>query len=210
MKNVLLLFTILLSITVSYAQTDGKSIIDKFTKQLESYPSIEASFDFTLENKEAEISDTNSGKLVIKGEKYRLYMLGMEIYSDGKTSYSFMPNTNEVNITNVDGEEEGAVDPAKMFRMYKEGMQVNLLSSTKKGSITEYKIELTPSTEDNFVKLIVYITSDNRLNKAVTYAVDGNIYTININQMITDKDFKDTYFKFNESDHAGVDVIDMR
>ncbi|MDC1106163.1 outer membrane lipoprotein carrier protein LolA [Prolixibacteraceae bacterium] len=210
MKKTLLLFTIILSTTLSYAQMDGKSIIDNFTKKLESYPSIEASFEFTLENKEAEISDTNTGKLVIHGDKYRLDMLGIEIYSDGKTSYSFMPSTNEVNISTVDSEEEGAVDPAKMFRMYKEGMKVRLLNTTKRGNVTEYEIELIPSTEDNFNKLVVFITSENKLNKAITYANDGNVYTININEMITDKKFEDGYFKFNKANHPDVDIIDMR
>ncbi|QZE13146.1 outer membrane lipoprotein carrier protein LolA [Halosquirtibacter laminarini] len=210
MKKAFIILSILLTSSSLFAQTDGKSIIDNFTKTLKSYPSIETTFDFTLENKEAEISDTNSGKLVIKNEKYRLDMLGIQIYSDGKTSYSFMPSTNEVNITNVGAGEEGSVDPSKMFNMYEEGMKVTLLNTVNKGNLKEYEIQLVPEEQDNFEKIIVYITSDNRLKKAITYAMDGNVYTISIEKMVTNKTFEDTYFKFDTSKYPEVDVIDMR
>lgn len=210
MRRAILLLTILLGSTVVFGQKDGKSIIDKFTKQLEAYPSISATFDFSLENKEAEISDTNSGKLVVKGDMYRLDMLGIEIYSNGKTSYSYMPSTNEVNITNVDNEEAGAVDPAKMFVLYKEGMNAKLLNTHTRNNLKEYEIELTPEKEENFKKVVLFITSDNKLNKAITYANDGNVYTIKVKEMDTSKNFDDNYFTFDKTSHPDVDVIDMR
>src|SRR5665647_1238683 len=103
MKTVLI-FSVLILLTGSlFAQQDAKAkvILDKLSQTSKSYKTIQIDFSFTLENKSGSITDTNEGSVALKGKSYRLHMpaMGMEVFSNGTATWSYMTESNEVNIT---------------------------------------------------------------------------------------------------------------
>ena len=94
MKTVYLFCVLMLVAGSLFAQQDAKAkeILDKLSQTSRSYKTIQIDFSFTLENKTGSVTETNEGSVALKGKSYKLHMpaMGMEVYSDGKTTWSFL------------------------------------------------------------------------------------------------------------------------
>jgi len=76
------LFTIaLIALSTSIFAQDqvAKEVLDKLSTTTKSYKNMTVSFDFILENKSQDISETQSGLLVLEGDNFRLEMEGQTI-----------------------------------------------------------------------------------------------------------------------------------
>jgi outer membrane lipoprotein-sorting protein len=95
MKRFLLISSLLLIFaSVVHAQQDpkAKQILDKVSQVTKSYKTVQIDFSFNLNNPKTKTSETNTGWVALKGNSYRLHMpaLGMDVYSDGKTTWSYL------------------------------------------------------------------------------------------------------------------------
>ena len=82
------LFTIaLLALSTSIFAQDqvAKEVLDKLSTTTKSYKNMTVSFDFILENKSQDISETQSGLLVLEGDNFRLEMEEQTIINDGES-----------------------------------------------------------------------------------------------------------------------------
>src|SRR5665647_1360541 len=105
----ILLFSVLILVAGSlFAQQDSKAkeILDKLSLTSKSYKTIQIDFSFTLENKTGSITETNEGSVTLKGKSYRLHMpaMGMEVFSNGVATWSYLTESNEVNISENDAD----------------------------------------------------------------------------------------------------------
>ena len=96
----------------------AKEILDKVSAKNKAYKTIEAEFNFKRENLQDKSSNSSKGKVWIKGNMYKLDLMGTESYFNGKTNWSFIKDANEVNISEPDPKEDGALNPAKLFSIY--------------------------------------------------------------------------------------------
>ena len=122
------LFSILTLVTGTiFAQQDAKAkeILDKLSQTNKGYKTIQIDFSFTLENKSGSVTETNEGSVALKGKSYRLHMpaMGMEVFSDGAVTWSYLTQSNEVNISTVDPESEASLNPANIFTIYEKGFK---------------------------------------------------------------------------------------
>src|SRR5690554_7673153 len=118
--------TILLSLSASlHAQSPdvlrGKEILEQVSRKTKAYTSIKADFSFTLDNKQAQITDTHKGNILIKGDKYKAEIMGAETYFDGQNTYMYMTDINEVNISGPEMlDEEDSLNPATIFSIFEQ------------------------------------------------------------------------------------------
>ena len=212
MKN---LFTILLLLItfLSYSQIDqkAKSILDKVSETTKNYSSITANFEFIMENAEVDLKESNEGFLIIQDEKYKLSINGVEIFSDSESQWTYIIDAEEVNISEAGNEEEGSINPASIFTIYEEGFRYVYLGEFTKGSLQTYKIDLIPTEEKDFTRVILEINQSNlQIISAILYETDENTYTINVKNMETSKRYEASTFTFDSKNHPNVDIIDMR
>jgi outer membrane lipoprotein-sorting protein len=216
MKKFTLITLILISFLDVFSQQDqkAKDILDKLSETTAKYTDISIDFIFTLENKEEEIKEVNEGSVAMKGTNYKLVMpaLGMEIFSDGTTSWNYLPDAEELNIIENDPEDEEALNPANLFSIYKKGFNYKYIGVEVVNGKSSYLIELTPKNkEKDFTSIKLYIEkSKYRLLKALTYSKDGNQYTFEMKNMKTDSGLPDSYFRFEKEKYPNVEIIDMR
>ncbi|HEX8609345.1 MAG TPA: outer membrane lipoprotein carrier protein LolA, partial [Pedobacter sp.] len=106
----LLLFTIG-TVIGSHAQTDAKAkaILAEVSKKYRSYNIIKTDFSFTLENPQAKIKETQQGSLIANSDanKYKVSMTDQELYSDGKSQWTYLKENKEVQVTDVDDNADG-------------------------------------------------------------------------------------------------------
>jgi len=216
MKAVLL-FSVLILFTGSlFAQQDAKAkeILDKLSQTSRSYKTIQIDFSFTLENKTGSVAETNEGSVALKGKSYRLHMpaMGMEVFSNGIATWSYLTESNEVNITENDANSDAALNPANLFTIYEKGFNFTYVGEETISGKASLVIDLLPTDKaKEFTKVRLYIDKIKyQILKAKTFNKDGNVYTLTMKNMKTDQNLTDDYFKFDATKYPKVEINDMR
>ena len=215
--KVIYLFSVLMLVAGSlFAQQDpkAKEILDKLSQTSRSYKTIQIDFSFTLENKTGSVTETNEGWVALKGKSYRLHMpaMGMEVFSNGIATWSYLTASNEVNISEVEAGSDAALNPANLFTIYEKGFKFTYIGEESIGGKTAAVIDLFPTDKaKEFTKVRLYVDkSKYQILKAKTFNKDGNAYTLTLKNMKTDQSLADDYFKFDAVKYPKVEINDMR
>ena len=212
MKKIFLLLTGICTLNTVSAQEQGdkkaKGILDELSAKTKSYSTIKADFSFTVTNKDNK-TDTQTGTLYLKGDKYKLEIKGQEIISDGKTVWTYLKDANEVQINNVDATATEGINPTTIFTMYEKGFKYKF----DKEEGTTQTINLYPTNPDkkkfHTVKLTVDKTKK-QINGMKVSMKDGSTYTYNIKTFTPNTEIKDNLFVFDKKSHPGVEEVDLR
>ena len=99
-----------------------------------------------MNNKAQNIKDKSQGSIILKNKKYKLDIpqLGLKVTCDGKTIWSYMVNSNEVTISNLDDAADEIMDPSKIFTIYEHGYNYKFVNESVDAGIPVYNIELIP------------------------------------------------------------------
>jgi outer membrane lipoprotein-sorting protein len=211
MRNLLILIFLLNSIQL-FSQTDtkAKSILDKTSEKTKSYQSINASFEFTMQNDGAGLKETSKGTLILQKEKYKLSFNGIEIYCDGKTQWTYMADAQEASITTA-GNGDESINPATIFTIYEKGYKNTYLGEFTNGQKKTYKIELIPLEPKEFSRLIIEIDQlTYQILDAKMFGKDDNVYDIKVISMVTTNTYEDSTFNFDPKKNPKVEINDMR
>lgn len=209
MRNILLILGLILMNTSIKAQSDAKALLDKTSKKIESMKAVEVDFTLSLENKIEKTSDSYDGKAYMKGNMYRLDLMGVINYYDGQTIYTYMPEVNEVNLKNPSDSEEEMLDPTKLFNIYNEGFSQKIVK-TENGIST---IELLPQTlESNVMRVVIELdVASSNIKKVTYFGKDGNNMIIKIKSLKQPNVIPvDSFFSFDKKANPEVEVVDMR
>jgi outer membrane lipoprotein-sorting protein len=216
MKTVLLLSILISLAGYVPAQQDpkAKEILDKLSLTNKSYKTIQIEFSFTLENKTGSVTETNEGWVALKGKNYRLHMpaMGMDVFSDGIATWSYITGSNEVNISENDPDSEASLNPANLFTIYEKGFKFTYIGEENIGGKSAQVIDLFPNDKKKeFEKVRLYVDKvKSQILRAKTYNKDGNVYTLSLKNMKTDQNLAEDYFKFDPAKYPKVEVNDMR
>jgi len=202
----------LLAITLTLtAQKDPEAlkILSEFSQRATAAPSVTIDFRLiTSDSKESDVS-TMPGSAIICGDKYKLELDDYVIRTDGSNVWNYLPDVNEVTITEADPDDDSFITrPSLLFTLYEEGYKIRLVEQTAK----EWVIDLYPEeiTSDLIrIRLMIDKTLYD-LNGAEYKTKDGITITLKVDKYdLTYKPAAD-FFTFNPSDYKGIDVIDMR
>lgn len=215
MKKILHLTLLILSYQIVFAQQnpEAKKILDALSEKTKSHKVIETDFKVTFTNVKDNIKNTSEGKIIIKGDKYRLNFMGTESFYDGKTLWSYLPDVNEVNITEPAPDDEDIFNnPKRVFTIYEDNYKYQLIESLSKDGKNYSLVDLYPiDLEEEFTRIRLQInTSDYYLASATIFGKDGSNYTITIDKYNTNINIEDSIFSFNEDNYPKIEVIDMR
>jgi len=216
MRTIFFICVLTLITASTFAQRDpkAKEILDKLSQTSKSYKTIQIDFSFTLENKTGSVTETNEGSVALKGKSYRLHMpaMGMEVYSDGAVTWSYLTQSNEVNISAVDADSDAALNPANIFTIYEKGFNYTYIGEENVAGKAAQIIDLFPvdkGKEFTRVRLSIDKTKY-QIIKAKTFNKDGNAYTLAMKNMKTDQNLSEDYFKFDPARYPKVEINDMR
>lgn len=216
MKAVYLFGILFLTAGSLFAQQDAKAkeILDKLSLTNKSYKTIQIDFAFTLENKTGSVTETNEGSVALKGKSYRLHMpaMGMEVFSNGLATWSYLTQSNEVNISETDAQSDASLNPANLFTIYEKGFKYTYIGEESVLGKTSQVIDLFPTDKTKeFTKVRLYVDkTKSQILRAKTFNKDGNVYTLSLKNMKTDQNLTDDYFKFDPAKYPKVEINDMR
>lgn len=216
MKKLFLVVTLLVCATLGFSQQDAKAkeILEKVTKTTQSLASLDAKFSFEMNNKAQNIQDKSSGSIILKGKKYKLNIpqMGLQVTCDGKTIWTYMVNSNEVTIANLDESTDELMDPAKIFTIYERGFNYKFVGESVEGGIPVYNIDLTPQKPSGDIQKIKIMIDKQKMliRGANMVGKDGNNYTVSVSQFKTDGVYGDSDFVFDPKKYKGIEIVDMR
>jgi outer membrane lipoprotein-sorting protein len=192
----------------------AKGILEKVTSTTRGYSTISASFNYVLENKAEGIHEENKGKILMKGDQFHLDLsqLGMEIFNNGKTVWTYMKDASEVTIAEADDEMNETMDPSKLFTIYEEGFDYQFIEEKTIEGIPVYVIDLIPDNEEiEYTKIRIQIDKNRMLiRQAEMIGREGNNYIVLVEDLKTDVPATAADFEFDPAKHQNVEVIDLR
>jgi outer membrane lipoprotein carrier protein len=220
------LFTLLLLASVVFADAQvkdpaknpttndpaAKKILDAVSAKFKTYKSPLAAFSYKVENAQGKALSSKKGTVIMKGNKYKVTMDGMEIYSDGKTSWNFDKSANEVTINTVDA-SGNAMTPQKLLtNFYDKDFYYKYNGEKKDAGKTVQEIELTPTDKNkSFHKVYLLVNkATSSISSARFLEKAGGRYTYSITSLNGTASVKDGDFVFDKAKHPGVEVVDLR
>ncbi len=212
-KYISLLFITLLSLNVSAQENKAKTILDKVSAINKEHSSVKAEFTFNMDNAEEDVHESSDGNIILKGNKYRLYLMDVYTYFDGKTIYQHLVDAEEVNIKEPDEEdEEDGLNPTQIFSLYETGFKFGYVEEQKTPAGTFHVIDLFPLDEEKpFSRIRLHIdTKSLEMKSLVSIGKDGINITIKIKKFEPNVEFKDSDFVFDQAANPDVEVVDMR
>jgi len=122
-KLVLFLVIVMASITMTFAQSDGKSkkLLDEVSTKMNSYKNIYVEFKYVLDNTKENVHQETRGNATLKGDLYNVNFLGTNQLFDGKKVFTIIPEDEEVNISDADADDNNTLTPSKFFSFYEKG-----------------------------------------------------------------------------------------
>ena len=163
-----------------------------------------------MDNPGAKVHESETGTLLVKGDKYRLDISGQNVICDGETSWTYLAESNEVQVNSVEN-DENVITPTKLLTSYSEDYKSKLSGEVTKNGIVQYVIELKPNDAKSITGVELNIDKEQmRIMRIAIQDKSGNTFTYIVNKFETNVPVKETDFSFSEKDHPGVEIIDMR
>jgi len=189
------------------AEKKATTLLDEVTAKMKAYKTMKLEFTYTMVNKAQKINENFKGSLLAKGDKYKLNISEQQIFCDGKTAWTYQKDANEVQISDVTGDED-SFTPTKFMTSYGNNYKSKLIS--EKGN--QLIIEMSPlKGRKKFSKVNLILDKEAKQVKSMqVFDKNGGVFTYNIERFITDQPISDSEFVFNKSSYPKVEVIDMR
>ena len=210
-KAIIALVSLFLFTNIVFAQNkDAENILKELSEKTNSFENIKVSFSYKMINKEAGIDESTNGTLLVSGNKYCLNIAGQEIISDGKTLWTYLADSEEVQVNEV-MEDEG-FSPNKLLSSYNDDYTSKKDKDIIKEGKTFYQLKLKPKDKaSNFDFVILVIDAEKlQLESFIMHDFDDNVFSYEIKQFVVNSEIPESSFIFDTSKYPNVEIIDMR
>lgn len=200
---------------LSAADNDPKAtkILDKIRKEFESFKSMEADFNLTIALPEQD-AEIQKGKIIQQGNMFVLDLDQQSIYSNGEAVWLHIKKNNEVQINDADdGEGTGMLSPKDMMTIYESGDYVYFISDrpiVDGKRMTQIDFKPLDSESEYFKIILLAEKSTNKMAQMEVFSKDGSRYVLEINNIVPNRDYDPSVFKFDETKYPGIYIEDLR
>ena len=146
-----------------------------------------------------------SGTITIKGNKFNARTPEAIVWYNGKTQWTYMKKTNEVNVSNPTQAKQMSMNPYTFINIYKTGY-----TSTMKTIGSNYKVRLVAQNKKRTVQELIltidkksYIPSQIKMRQGNTWS------TITVSNFKA-KSISNSTFVFNSKDFPKAEIVDLR
>ena len=196
------LFFALLTLLLPYclsAQTDkAKVVLDKVISTFTEEGGIQIDFE-----------GTEKGTIVMKGEKFYLHSGQIQSWYDGKTQWSYVADTEEVNISHPTPEELQGINPYFILVNYQENFESSYKGMKTHEGKQVQEIVLAPKGNAH-EQITLWIS---KTSHPIYIKVENNgkpVSEIHVKNVRKQKEINDHVFRFNKSLYPNAEIIDLR
>ena len=152
----------------------------------------------------------SSGTLRLKGEKFVLEAGGMTTWFDGHTQWTYLPSSDEVNISEPTDEELQTLNPYAWLYLYDREYDLQSLPAETSG---QYKIEMSArSAGEQVERLVLWLDKSGLHPVKFSLTLAGNVEPtlITVRDYRTRQPYTDAMFVFDPGEYPTAEVIDLR
>ena len=182
---ILILLIIIVSGVFAQNATQARAVLDKTAGILNRKGGL--SISFSMSNSK---TGTVAGTIAIKGKKYNVRTPQAIVWFNGKTQWTYMKNTNEVNVTTPSLSQQQMMNPYAFINMYRSGYSLSM----KTQNIQEIYVTINKKT---------YIPSAIKLRQGAQWT------SITISNFAA-KNQSDNIFTFRSKDFPSAEIVDLR
>lgn len=211
-KYIFSILLALLSLPVfAQKQTQVKLVLDKTAAAFEKAGGVKAEFTVQAFNKGRSVGVTN-GTIELKGEKFFLKTSETISWFDGKTQWSYLTGSDEVNISTPTEAELQGLNPYAFLYLYKKGFDYELGKVDRFRDNEVYEVILrSANKKQELSHIVLYVMKDTYEPVYIKLDLrDGSRNEITINSYHTGLKLPDSVFVFDKKEYPTAEVIDLR
>lgn len=208
MKKITFLLSFIFLNTYFLFSQDDKKALEMLNSMSDNYKKMKgftSSFTYSMKNLTEDITDSFSGEISVRDDKYVLYIEGQKIINDSKTVWTYLEDLNEVTISDFDASEQD-ISINNVFEVYKEGYKHKFID--KVNGINN--VEIYPDDESkSYFKISFAILENNLLSSFTVYDKSNSIFIYTIDDFM-EEDLDNSLFFFDLEKYPDIEVIDFR
>lgn len=212
MKKLALLLGIFLVISPVYAQEKNiRRTLDKVAETFDRAGGVKAEFTVNVLNRVQQLGRTR-GEIHIKGDKFLLTTPDAITWFDGTTQWSYLIDSDEVNVSNPTPEELQSINPYTLLSLYRTGYNYSMGSATAFQGAEVKDIILTAKDDKQEHSCIELYIKDKAFYPLyiVVEQRDGTKSEIMIEEFETGLKYEDSMFVFDQKKYPTAEIIDLR
>lgn len=199
MKKILALAFVAMMSIGAMAQT-AQQVLDKTAAVIGNKGGASANF-----NMSSSKYGSASGSIAIKGNKFNARTPQAIVWFNGKTQWTYLKKTNEVNVSNPTQAQQMSMNPYTFINIYKTGYK-----STLKTVGSNYVVHLVANNQKRSVAEM-YITINKKTHiPSVVKMRQGNAWSTITVSNFRARSVSNSTFNFNSKECPGAEVIDLR
>lgn len=200
MKRLSFTFLLLLSTVLVSAQnaTQARKILDKTAAVIGNKGGASANFNIS-----GKYGNT-SGTIAIKGNKFNARTPQAIVWFDGKTQWTYMKSSQEVNVSTPTEAQQQSMNPYKFINIYKNGFKLDMKNVTG-----GWQIHLNATNQSRSIKEMYITIGKNYQPKTIKMRQSNGWTTITVSNFKA-KNLSDATFRFNAKEYPHAEVIDLR
>lgn len=189
------------ALTVNIQAQDAaqaRKILDKTAAVIERNGGATANFSISGKNGSA------SGTISIKGNKFCASTPQVKVWYDGKTQWTYLKSSDEVNISTPTEAQQQSMNPYKFINIYKNGFKLSMKNVTD-----GWQIHLYATDQKRTIKEMYVTINKNYSPVTIKMRQSDGWTTIKVTGF-KPANLADTTFRFNAKDYPTAEIIDLR
>jgi len=201
----------LLSMAIWAQQPDAKEIMNRTATCFKEAGGVRVDFAVKTYSKKV-LQGNSTGSILLKGDKFQLDAEGIKTWFDGKTQWTYIPESGEVNVSEPTPEELQTINPYAFLGLYNHGFSLKKGDSSSYNGRPAYEVVLTAKNRKQDLRcIILYVSKDTFQPLCVSLTEKGGeSIAIRITSYKDKQSYSDDLFAFQKKDYPKVELIDLR
>lgn len=192
-------------------QVQAKVVLDRAAAAFRNAGGVKAGFEVKAFSRGGFVGETG-GVIQLKGEKFKLKTADVVTWFDGKTQWSYLADSEEVNVSNPTPAELQSLNPYALLQLYQQGYVCRLGATKSFRGKPVYEVNLTAvNRTQEPERMAVVIAKDTFRPLFVTVEQrDKSRSEITITSYQTGQKYADALFTFDKKQYPQAEIIDLR
>ncbi len=121
---------LLTGFVMAQSDKEAKKLLEDVINHTSSYKNFKADLSYTMVNVDMGIDEKKSGVIFVQGDSYRIEMEGQVIISNGITIWTYLEDSEEVMVNDVDESGE-SISPTQILTQYNDSYKAKFGNEQK-------------------------------------------------------------------------------
>lgn len=199
MKRIMFIALMALMSLGAFSQT-AQQVLDKTAKVIGGKGGASANFQM-----QSPKYGSVSGSIAIKGNKFNARTPQAIVWYNGKTQWTYLKKTNEVNVSNPTQAQQMSMNPYTFINIYKTGYNMSL-----KTVGANYEVHLTAQNKKRSVQELYITVGKNSYVPSKVRMRQGSTWSTITVSGFKAKNVSNSMFNFNSKECPRAEIVDLR